>query len=172
MTPMAASALHERLSIIAGERSYRRLAELTNHNPETVRRYMHGQPPSVEFLASLCASLGVCADWLLTGRGPMRQDQIKAQALERAEPGELLSAVANTLEKVCERVDRIETYVQTLETRLRVGSRPAEFSRPSDQKGRARKKSHGQQSRTDDLAEERSRSVADAISQRPHSDAG
>lgn len=111
--------LHERLNDAAGSRSYKHLGELTGTNAESVRRYMQGQAPSVEFLSRLCEALGLSADWLLLGRGPMRAEEVRGEALRSADPAELLSAMSGTMEALCERVDRIERFVQTLETRLR-----------------------------------------------------
>ncbi len=56
-----------------------RVAELTRHHPETVRRYLSGQSPSVEFVAALCVALRVNAQWMLTGRGPMLSDDIRTE---------------------------------------------------------------------------------------------
>lgn len=119
------SPLHERLRTIAGQRSYRVLGDLTGQNVETVRRYMLGQSPSVEFVSSLCASLGINGHWVLTGRGPIRASDIRSDALSSSTPADLLSAIAGALERLSDRVDRIEKYVQTLETRLRASSPPA-----------------------------------------------
>lgn len=119
------SGLHERLLAVVGDQTYRALGDETGHNAETVRRYMQGQSPSVEFLAAVCATQGVSADWLLTGEGPMRAPEARRRAAAQANPGEILSAVAGTLERLMARVDRIEVFVQTLETRVRAGGRGA-----------------------------------------------
>ena len=116
---MYASPLHERLNLLMGKRTYREIGELTNTNSETVRRYMSGQTPSVEFVASLCRRLNVSSEWLLTGRGPVKLTELKMQALREADAGELLQAMATTMEKLLERVDRLERYTQSLETRIR-----------------------------------------------------
>lgn len=113
------SALHERLQLVIGTRSYRALADLTACNPETVRRYMQGQAPSVEFLAALCSALEINGEWLLCGRGPMRVRDVRAHALKDASGTELLGALATGVEGIAERLERLEVYVQTLETRLR-----------------------------------------------------
>lgn len=113
--------LHERLSILAGGRSFRNLGELTDTHPETVRRYMQGQAPSTEFLSALCKATGVSGEWLLTGRGPMKQSEARGHALREASAAELLSALSNSLEALIARVDRIELFVQMLEVRLRTG---------------------------------------------------
>ncbi len=112
-------SLHERLRIVAGQRSYRALGEITAQNTETVRRYMQGAAPSIEFVSAMCEKFAVSAEWMLTGRGPMREKDGRRHALSTSSPSDLLAAVAGALEKLTDRVDRIEAYVQTLETRLR-----------------------------------------------------
>lgn len=119
---MIDSPLHERILAAIGERSYRHVAEITAQNQETVRRYIQGQAPSVEFLSAMCRGLGLSAEWLLTGKGPMKLSDVKAHSLNQANASELLSAVAATLERLIERVERIELLLNTMETRLRVRS--------------------------------------------------
>ena len=111
--------LHDRLAQCAGNHTFRRLGELTQTHPETVRRYMQGQAPSAEFLAALSTALDLNPAWLLTGQGPMQREHVKTAALAEAEVPELLTALSNTLTALIERVERLETYVQTLETRVR-----------------------------------------------------
>jgi len=110
---------HARLNEAAGRVSYRKLGGLTDTHPETVRRYMQGQAPSATFLTNMCRVLGISGEWLLTGRGPMKVSQIKSHALGQADPSELMTAVANTLTDLCDRMDRLERFVQSLETRVR-----------------------------------------------------
>lgn len=117
------SDLHERLASAVGKTTYRKLGELTETHPETVRRYMQGQAPSATFLAQVCSSFGICGEWLLTGKGPMRVEEVRSHALQQADPSELLGAIANNLSDLGERMDRLERYVQGLETRLRATSR-------------------------------------------------
>lgn len=115
-------SLHDRLRVVAGQRSYRALADLTQHNTETVRRYMLGAAPSIEFVAAMCSRFGINADWMLTGRGAMHDKENRRHALNTSSPADLLAAVAGALERLTDRVDRIETYVQTMETRLRAAA--------------------------------------------------
>lgn len=114
-----ASPLHERLVLAVGQRSIRHVGELTGTNHETVRRYLSGQPPSAEFLAALCRVLGLNANWLLTGRGPMKVEEVRLEALRESPAPDLLTALAATVENLLDRVERVELFVQTLETRLR-----------------------------------------------------
>jgi hypothetical protein len=125
------SALHQRIVAVAGDRTFRHLGELTGIHPETVRRYMTGQAPSTEFLTGLCRGLGINGDWMLTGRGPMRVADVQMHALREAAPPDLLSALAFAIEALINRVERVEHYLQTMETRLRV----AYQSSPSDGAG-------------------------------------
>lgn len=113
------SDFHSRLNQAAGTCSYRKLGKLTETHPETVRRYMQGQAPSATFLTNMCRVLGISGEWLLTGRGPMKCTELRSHALSQADPSELMTAVANTLTDLCDRMDRIERFVQTLETRVR-----------------------------------------------------
>jgi|GEM_PF-1342369 len=110
---------HERLNSAVGEVSYRKLGRLTDTHPETVRRYMQGQAPSATFLTNLCRVLGISGEWMLTGRGPMKCTEMKSHALSQADPSELMTAIANTLTNLCDRMDRIERFVQSMETRIR-----------------------------------------------------
>lgn len=120
---MDQNGLHERLKTAAGERTYRQLGDLTNTHAESVRRYMQGQAPSVEFLATLCGALGINGDWLLTGQGPMLQSEIRDHALRDAGTPDLLRATSDTVSCLIDRVDRLERFVQTAETRLRTANR-------------------------------------------------
>lgn len=119
MNDSATSPLHERILAAVGRRTIREVAELTRHHPETVRRYLSGQSPSIEFVAALCVALRLNAQWVLTGRGPMLSDDIRTEALRGADTGELLGAFASTVEAVQSRLERVEIYMQTMETRLR-----------------------------------------------------
>ncbi|MDX2115059.1 MAG: helix-turn-helix transcriptional regulator [Planctomycetota bacterium] len=168
------SPLHERITAVLGRQTYRAVAETTGHNAETVRRYLQGQAPSVEFLSALCAHYDVSAQWLLTGQGPMRQSQTRAHALSAANPAELLAAIAAALEKLTHRVDRIELFVHTMETRLR--ARPLAAAQPapleSDRESAvSAQATPGQPGgvpavAAPDTARARALSVADALAQR------
>lgn len=118
MAEMEESALHQRLRDVVGNRSYRMLAEVTGTNPETARRYMTGHAPSTEFLVKICERFSVNGEWLLTGRGPMHLKDAKAHALQQATAGELLHSLARAIERLTERVDRLEVFVQTIEARV------------------------------------------------------
>jgi transcriptional regulator with XRE-family HTH domain len=118
---MYSSGIHERLQSIVGQRSSRHIGDLTGTNHETVRRYLTGHVPSVEFLQALCKVFGVSGEWLLTGKGPVRAVEIRGEALRDAGAGELLTALSAAVERLIERVDRLELLMQTMEVRIRGG---------------------------------------------------
>jgi len=112
------SELHVRLVEAVGDLTYRRLGQLTDTHPETVRRYMHGQSPSTEFLAKLCRALSVNANWLLTGQGPRRTEDIRVQTLRSATPSELLSALSESATNSRDRITQLERRLSRLEALL------------------------------------------------------
>ncbi|GAB4516821.1 MAG: hypothetical protein Tsb0013_21240 [Phycisphaerales bacterium] len=116
---MEHTGLHKRMASVVGEASYAAIAAKTRTTPATARRYLLGHAPSVEFLQALCDAHHVNAHWLLTGQGPMYSRDLKHHALRHANPTELMSAIARALESLTDRLDRLETFVQTQEARLR-----------------------------------------------------
>jgi len=132
MRHMTMAGLHERIHEVVGDRSYRAIGDLTSHHPETIRRYLSGQAPGIEFLAALCHKLDVSADWLLTGRGPMRASDARAEALRAPSEHDRLAAIVSTLEALAGRLDRIESIVEAVESRLTMrGVNRANRFRPS-----------------------------------------
>jgi len=119
---MVGESLTDRLRLVVGQRSNRRVAELTGTHPETVRRYLQGQSPSVEFIARLGGVLGINADWILTGVGPMRKAENRESALRASDPSDLLWHVAQTIERLEDRVERLERFSQALEVLVRAGT--------------------------------------------------
>lgn len=126
------SALHERMHTVVGSLSYRVLADATDLHPETVRRYMRGQAPSAEFLSALCFKFDVNAQWLLTGQGPIRHAETRAHALRNANPSDLLTGIGASLERLNDRVSRIEILVQALEARTRDCCQAAAVGEPKE----------------------------------------
>lgn len=57
--------LASRLRSVFGAISNREIASRTNHNHETVRRFMASGSPSVAFLVEVARAYGVSVDWLL-----------------------------------------------------------------------------------------------------------
>lgn len=112
------SAFHDRLNLAVGDTSFRQLGAITDTHPETVRRHMQGQAPSAAFMTNLCRNLGISGEWLLSGQGPMKVRDMRTHALKNADANELMGAIANTLTQLIERVDRLERFVQVIETKL------------------------------------------------------
>lgn len=169
--PPQPTPLHDRLESIAGEYSYRRLSELTGVNAESVRRYMQGASPSADFLIALSARLGVSGEWLLTGKGPIKTSDARSHALREAKPAELLGAVAAAVERLTDRVDRLELFVQALDTRLRALQGPLHgpaTGQPVHSPTDARAVDGA--ARADDAAE-RAERIGLALAQRPREDA-
>ncbi len=179
MSTAQLTPLHERLRIAAGTRSYRQMGDLTNTNHETVRRYMLGQSPSAEFLAATCDALEINAQWLLVGSGPMRRGEIRSHALGEAKVSELLTAMSNTLERLMDRVERLESFVQMLEVHYRAqGGESAPLPTPSGQWANnppirgIEAPGPGDDDATPTLArgsKERAAAIADAVPKRPRS---
>jgi transcriptional regulator with XRE-family HTH domain len=171
------SPLHERLAAVAGPRTFRAIAELTGTNSETVRRYMQGQTPSVEFLASLCNAFKINGEWLLCGRGPMKAEDVKTHALKAASGAELLGALATAVERLTERMDRVEVHMQLLETRMRGRENLAAAShslpeRPDEQATPAAAEHAGSNGAAGtSRAGQRARRVADVVAKRSREDA-
>lgn len=136
LTPVGPTTLHHRLRAAAADRSYRELGELTATHPETVRRYMQGAAPSVEFLSAFAGALNISVEWLLTGAGAMRSKDLRPHVLREASVAELLNAMAQTIERLIMRVERLEAYMQTLETRIRANANDA--STPLDSRDATR----------------------------------
>lgn len=186
---METTALHERMQSMVGKTTFRALGQATSHNPETVRRYMSGQAPSVEFLSALVSAYSVNADWLLTGRGPRDRSEVRSAALSNADPNELMAAIACRMEDMCDRIDRIEVFVQTMETRLRASDvldtadresteRVAELKinpgapTDGDDKGTTIHDRYDTKQTTDDSVAGRAGAIADALTRGPRPDAG
>lgn len=94
--------------VVVGSRTYRLVGELTHTHPETVRRYLQGQSPSVEFVTALCDAFGVNPDWLLRGHGPMKAEDALVEALRTATPAQLLATIGSSIDSLAERLARLE----------------------------------------------------------------
>jgi len=164
------SDMHERMRAVVGRRSFREIADLTDHNSETVRRYLQGASPSVEFVAAFTKRFGVNAHWLLTGAGATYLKDAKADALSDANPAELLTQIAQLLEQLEGRLDRIEGFVQTLEVRVRHARSIADGDDVHGAASEAESKGSGGGA-PGNGAQGRAAAVADALPKRPSADA-
>jgi hypothetical protein len=89
--------INDRLLAAAGRFSYREIGDMTGIHPETVRRYMNGDPPSAEFLATFCAGMGISVDWMLFGQGSMSSASAIRQSLALVSEGALFAGLAATI---------------------------------------------------------------------------
>lgn len=112
---MSDTSLQYRLRAAVGRRTNREIGDMTGTHPETVRRYLHGQTPRVEFLAAFCEGLQINGDWLLTGRGRMHRTELRSQE-RRANATEQLREASAALERLIARVERMETMLKALES--------------------------------------------------------
>lgn len=176
--------LHDRLQAAVGDRTYRRIGDLTSTHPETVRRYLTGHAPSVDFISRLASSLGLNINWILTGHGPMRQADVKPHVLREANVADLLTHVALGIERLESRIERLERYTQVLELMIRQGTGHETDGPPYESGSTVEPKSpagaegfgneHGKPAPTQTAREDsqaRARSVADALSERSRPDA-
>lgn len=160
----ALSPLHERLLSVIGDQTYRSIAKRTRSSSETVRRYLQGQAPSVEFLAAICDEFDLNANWLFTGEGARSNADQRAQTLRASSPAELLAAIADALELLTSRVDRLERFVQRVDTRFNaVESSLREATAHGSANGHAEQPRNG--------SRERARSIARALPKRSPEDA-
>lgn len=157
---MKEQGLHDRLRLATGERTYREIGKQTGTHAESVRRYMQGQSPSVEFLTNVCEAFGVNGDWLLTGQGPVHQSEIRDHALRQAGTPDLLRAMSDTIGTLIQRVDRLERFVQTVETRIRANAATGGVDGRRSDGGAADRRTQGPAER-----------IADALPERPPRDA-
>lgn len=132
--------LDRRLREAVGTRTYRHLGELTRTHHETVRRYMQGQTPSASFLANLCEELGLNANWLLNGHGPMHRADLRTTELQNAEASELFKGIAAHFDECRERLGRVEQAIQglhqwTRSVEARLGGSDAKGESPNSGNG-------------------------------------
>ncbi|MBL0928421.1 MAG: hypothetical protein IBJ11_12350 [Phycisphaerales bacterium] len=69
----------------------------TGISRESLRRYLGGQKPTTEFIASLCANTTISANWLLLGHGPVHTTTQRTQTLDQTPLAELIGALQSRL---------------------------------------------------------------------------
>ncbi|MEK6703805.1 MAG: hypothetical protein AABZ53_16215, partial [Planctomycetota bacterium] len=87
--------------------SMHKLGTTLRINRETLRRMYADQKPSVELLVRICEKFAISGEWLLTGKGPQKREELRKYALQEASPGELYQAVAQRLSCVEEQLARL-----------------------------------------------------------------
>lgn len=74
--------LAARIEFIRGSQSRRSFAQEMDTTESTLRNYEKGvSVPDAIFLENICKKLRILPEWLLLGRGPMREDDDSKQAL-------------------------------------------------------------------------------------------
>lgn len=101
----SASTLTERFHLVLRGETCRQIARRTGCSAETVRRYLHGQSCSVEFLTRVCIAWDLSAEWLLFGRG-------RPKYIADGTPGLADANLAAILREVAKRFERLESTAQ------------------------------------------------------------
>lgn len=103
--------MNRRVRLVIGKQSLRHIAKITNVSVESVRRYFNGGTPSSDFLGRLSNKLGLNAEWLLTGDGPMMLEGLAADALQHATVEQIVGEIARKFDGLSDRVTRLEVAV-------------------------------------------------------------
>ncbi len=90
--------LGARLQKVLTGHSFAEIARRTKVSAESARRYWHGNPPTVEFLAAVCQEYGVSADWLLCGVGAAHRSDVVAHLIAEATASQLCAAIDGKIE--------------------------------------------------------------------------
>lgn len=106
--------LHDRLRQIVGGTSNAEFARELRFHPETVRRYLAGATPSIQFLAALATVRGVNPTWVILGTGPRQLSDIAPQVLAEAAPLELGIALGLQLQHLGDQMARVASAVQVV----------------------------------------------------------
>lgn len=76
------STLAKRIALLRGDIPQAKFAAIFGVAQNTIGRYERGEnTPDADFLLALREKLGVSAEWLLTGNGPMRIDELGGDTL-------------------------------------------------------------------------------------------
>jgi len=76
-----ASTICGRIRVCTHGAGYRELARMTGCNPETIRRNLLNETPTLSLVCALCAALDINANWLLFGLGPMHRRDLTANVV-------------------------------------------------------------------------------------------
>jgi len=92
--------------------SLRALARATGQNAETVRRYMKGAMPSMQFLGMVCEAFEVEPQWLLLGEGPRERSATTETQPDEAGVPRILLAIKAGVDQISQRLDTIESALR------------------------------------------------------------
>lgn len=79
-----------RVSRVVAHFGRRRVAAAIGISPETVRRYESGTTPNLRFLRGVVDGLGVSAEWMILGSGPLLEVERRREMVARAPLAETL----------------------------------------------------------------------------------
>lgn len=102
------AAITARLRQAAMTITNRRIGYSTGVHPQTARRYLTGDRPSIEFIIAFCGAFDVSADWLLTGRGCMRWPAMRSWAWQTCTMSELCRLLGDAMDSADGRVSALE----------------------------------------------------------------
>jgi len=91
-------ALTTRIRMVLSGYTFASVGRKTGFSAESVRRYMLGDRPPVNFLFAICQHYDVSADWLLCGLGAPSRGDIVGQLTLRATASELCAAAERQME--------------------------------------------------------------------------
>lgn len=114
---------YERLRAAVGAESVEDVAARTDTAVALTRSYFNGAPLDPGFLATFCRQYGVSSEWLLHGTGPMRQSDVPRFAVLGARSSSCLQSIAAETDRLTDRLDRVETLLNTLDLQLRVATK-------------------------------------------------
>ncbi len=96
--------------------TFKALADLTRHHPETVRRYMRGQYPSLAFVLRLCKAMSISPHWLFTGEGSKTlTPRVPPGPFSEMPTSEIFEAIATELDALVSKVDRLEARLSAID---------------------------------------------------------
>jgi len=96
--------------------TFKALADLTRHHPETVRRYMRGQYPSLAFVLRLCKAMNISPHWLFTGEGSKTLAPTPPPGPFSEMPTrEIFEAIATELDALVTKVERLEARLSAID---------------------------------------------------------
>ncbi|HYE02020.1 MAG TPA: hypothetical protein VD963_02165 [Phycisphaerales bacterium] len=101
-------AVSARLRAVVAAYHYKELAKLLGLSGESTRRYLIGDPPSVEFVMCVALNFGVSLNWILLGRGPIHLDESEPLPPTRSYKDVLLERVAGAVDQLHEDVVAVQ----------------------------------------------------------------
>ncbi|GEM_PF-4642813 len=105
--------LTARIRVATKGQNTREVSYTTGVNRESVRRYLKGGKPSVEFIRQVCLRYNVLADWLILGEGPRTREELKSELLADLDSDRFAEAWAERFARVESRLIAIEHILTT-----------------------------------------------------------